>query len=99
MKTQFKLKQATLGLPAGTVFNHREWDRNNPDCGNPAHGALVLAWNDYGGCQSCNWTGGAFWLPGQLAANAEWFEPVNMTKQKLLDEIDRLADLVHLLPE
>lgn len=85
---KYVLKKAMPGLPAGVIFEHRSWDRQMPDCGNPGYGALVLAWIN-GNCQA-NWCGGTFWLPGQLVDNRDWFEPLESTKEDILRELERL---------
>jgi len=65
------------------------------DCGNPGCGALVLAWIN-GSCQA-NWAGESFWLHGQLARDREWFEPLEPSKQDLIQEIEKLRKQVESL--
>ena len=84
------------GLPAGVIFEHRDYNRNIPNCGNIAYGVLVLAWRNNGLCQA-DWAGESFQLPGQLQNDREWFEPMEPTKQDLLREIDILKKKVESL--
>lgn len=99
-KGSFRLKREAFGLPAGTIFEHRHYDRDLPHCGNIGHGALVLSWGENGNTQDPGWCGGAFWLPGQLAEDGDWFEPIRpkMTpKEKLLAQIAELKKQVEAL--
>jgi hypothetical protein len=76
------------GLPAGVIFEHRPYDWNIQDCGNPGWGAMVLAWTN-GRCQA-NWCGESFWLPGQLSQDRDWFDPLETTKEDLIAEVESL---------
>ena len=97
MYRKYKLKISIPGLPAGVIFEHRDYDWGNKDCGNIANGAMVLAWIN-GGCQA-GWCGGAYWLPGQLRNDRNWFDPIEPSKNDLIAEIDRLREQVSSLRE
>ena len=95
MTRKYRLKREMPGLPAGVIFEHRDYDWKLQDCGNPGCGALVLAWIN-GNCQA-NWAGESFWLPGQVAQDREWFEPCEPSKQDLIQEIEKLRKQVDAL--
>jgi len=85
---KYRLKREIPGLPAGAIFEHREYDHKHPDRGNLGHGCMILGWIN-GNCQA-GWCGETFVFPGQLAADREWFEPLETTKEDLIREIEEL---------
>ena len=93
---KYKLKKNLPDLSAGVIFEHRSYDKEHPDRGNIGNGAMVLGWVN-GNCQD-RWCGDTYVMPGQLAENREWFEPIDYDeKQEILQEIDRLRDRVSKL--
>jgi len=89
---KYKLKREMVGLSAGVIFEHRDYDEEFPDRGNYGAGVMILAWVD-GNCQA-DWAGESFILPGQLANDKRWFEPVEQTKEGLIEEIEKLKEKV-----
>lgn len=71
---KYRLKKNLPNLSAGAIFEHREYDPKYPDRGNPAEGVMILGWLD-GMCQD-SWFGETFIMPGRVAKNREWFEPI-----------------------
>ena len=80
-------------LRAGVIFEHREYDPKYPDRGRPADGVMILGWLD-GMCQD-SWCGETYIMPGQLAKNREWFEPIELGfKDRVFAEIESLEKKV-----
>jgi len=85
---KYRLKKDLPMLKAGVIFEHRKWDKEYPDWGNPGCGVMILGWLD-GDCQG-DWAGETYIFPGQLAGDKEWFEPLNETQVDVLSEIKDL---------
>lgn len=93
---KYRLKKDLPQLKAGVIFEHRDYDNNHPDRGNIGCGVMILGWIN-GNCQD-SWCGETFIMPGQLANNREWFEPLEMTeKEQILAEIEMLKERVDRL--
>ena len=71
---KYKLKKDLPQLKAGVIFEHRTYETKFPDRGNPAYGVMILGWLN-GACQN-NWAGETYIMPGQLARDRDWFEPI-----------------------
>jgi hypothetical protein len=96
---KYRLKRELPQLPAGVIFEHRPYsvlpysvlEPGNPgNPGSPACGAMVLY--DEGHSQG-GWCGETYWLPGQLADDREWFEPVG-ENMDMLDRIRQLKEII-----
>ena len=86
---KYRLKKNLPNLKAGVIFEHREYDPKYPDRGNPGEGVMILGWLN-GMCQD-SWCGETYIMPGQLAKNREWFEPIELGfKDSLLTKIESL---------
>ena len=85
---KYRLKKNLPDLKAGVIFEHREYDPKYPDRGNPAEGVMILGWLD-GMCQD-SWSGETYIMPGQLAKNREWFEPIQLGFKDSLSSIFKL---------
>jgi enamine deaminase RidA (YjgF/YER057c/UK114 family) len=92
MNKRYRLKREMPELPAGVIFEHRDYDPKFPDRGNRGCGCMILAWGPNGNCQA-GWCGETFIMPGQLADDRDWFEPVDGT-QKL---VEALAEIKKIL--
>lgn len=93
---KYRLKKDLPNLPAGVIFEHRQYDKAHPDWGNHGCGAMILAWIN-GNCQA-GWCGETYIMPGQLAENKEWFERIDISlKDQLLAEIESLKKRVEKL--
>jgi hypothetical protein len=91
MNKKYRLKREMPGLPAGVIFEHRDYNPNAPDRGNPGCGCMILAWTPSGNCQT-------FIMPGQLADDRDWFEPIDGTTKLIeaLAEIKKILEKVDL---
>ena len=92
MNKKYKLLREMPGLPAGAIFEHRDYDKSRPDVGNEPCGALVLLGSSLSG-QFHGWVEGAYCLQGQIARDKQWFEPLEKpetAKQYILRQIDKL---------
>lgn len=95
----YRLKKDLPELEKGVIFEHREWDSRFPDRGNIGCGCMYLPWRDGKGQGSHSWSGGSYVMPGQLAKNREWFEPLdlNSEKKEILNQIEELKERVSRL--
>jgi len=94
---KYRLKRDMPGLCSGVIFEHRDWDPKYPDRGNRGYGVMILAWGEGGSCQPCgehSWCGETFIMPGQLAYDRDWFEPVG-DNMILLDKIRQIKDIIN----
>jgi hypothetical protein len=90
---KYKLKRDLPNLEKGVIFEHRDYDKAHPDRGNIGCGVMILGWLN-GSCQD-GWCGETYILPGQLATNKEWFEPLELNeKEQILNEIECLKERV-----
>jgi hypothetical protein len=89
---RYRLKRELPQLPAGVIFEHRPYSVLKPGdrgFGQPG-GAMVVY--DEGNSQG-GWCGETYWLPGQLADDREWFEPVGEN----MDMLYRLRQLKEII--
>ena len=89
---RYKLKKSMPGLPKGTIFEHRDYDRKYPDRGNYGCGVMILIWLN-GNCQH-GWAGETFILPGQLADDKKWFEPIIDNETVISSSLIQIVDLM-----
>ncbi len=82
---KYRLLKDLPFLSKGVIFEHREYDSKFPDRGNHGCGCLILGWID-GSCQG-RWCGDTYIFPGQLAENKEWFEEIDESKKKRIDNL------------
>ena len=85
---KYRLKKNLPNLKAGVIFEHREYDPKYPDRGNPGEGVMILGWLN-GMCQD-SWCGETYIMPGQLAKNRKWFEPIELGFKDSLSSIFKL---------
>lgn len=93
---KYKLIKDLPGLKSGVVFEHRSYDCNFPDRGNPACGVMILGWLD-GDCQG-GWCGETYIMPGQLSKDSSWFERI-CCEENLIGQIRELSQRVIELEE
>lgn len=90
---KYKLKKDLPQLKAGAIFEHRDYDKNYPDRGNIGCGVMILGWLN--GSTQHGWCGETFIIPGQLAEDREWFEPLKITeKEQILAEIEEDIEML-----
>lgn len=105
---KYKLKKDLPNLPAGVIFEHREYDPQFKDRGNIGTGVMILGWLNRN-CQPNktthpngnyrdSWCGETYIFPGQLAGNTEWFEKVeDCAIAKIKEELKELQRKVDRL--
>lgn len=85
---RYRLKREMPQLSVGATFEHRTWDPEHPDRGNRATGVMLNS-NEGDG-----WAKGQYSLPGQLADNVEWFEPLELSEKALINRLSEIREMI-----